>query len=377
MRDRSILFINSSSLPIPAASGGAIQQVLGQIAAELANRGWDVGMMTMTTEQSIARQPSFAEKPLRWHAIDTPIQSGGLRGIWNARRTIRRLLHNVDPALYAHVVVFDPYIAPIVRQWSADAKIIWSAHNVKKKTKHALRWWCKPMDGIISVSAFLQASLEETIPRALKLTHEVIHNPLGQEWLEAGVQVTRQPNSILYCGRIVEEKGLHYLVDALAQLPEPLKQSVKLSIAGGSHFLGSADSPYIQSVIRQLEQSGVSYESLGFISHDQLIAVYDRHDVLVIPSNWDDPAPVVASEGQARNCRMIATTAGGLPEIVAPYWRDYLVPRGDAQALSSSIARMLESRQEAAAASEVRLWLNREFSTPEIIQQWEAMLLSR
>ncbi|MWC27315.1 glycosyltransferase family 4 protein [Paenibacillus sp. MMS18-CY102] len=377
MRERSILFVNSSSLPIPAASGGAIQQVLGQIAAELANRGWDVGMMTMMTEQSIARQPSFAERPLRWHAIDAPIQSGGLRGIWDARKTVKRLLRGIDPSLYAHVVVFDPYIAPVVRRWSAEAKIIWSAHNVKKKTKHALRWWCKAMDGIISVSGFLQASLEQTIPRALKLTHEVIHNPLGQEWLEADASAKRQPNSVLYCGRIVEDKGLHFLVDALAQLPDPLKQGVKLSIAGGSHFLGSTDSPYIQSVIRQLEQSGVAYESLGFIPHDQLITVYDRHDVLVIPSNWDDPAPVVASEGQARNCRMIATTAGGLPEIVAPYWRDYLVPRGDVRALSSSIARMLESGQEAAAATEVRQWLNHEFSTSEIIQQWEAMLLSR
>lgn len=371
---KSILFINSGSLPIPAVAGGAVQQVLYSIAAELAGRDWQVGVLTPFTPASVDAQRTGKAARIRWHRMEGRTSSGGIRGIWTSKRSVRKSLKSIDPADYDNVVIYDPYLAAEAKKWNPDAKLVWSVHNIRSRTAPLLRLWSRHMDEVVSVSRFLRDRINENLPVKSADRHTVIHNPLPEGWFAQAGEESRRPGSILFCGRIVPHKGLDILVKALAQLPEELRSGVELGIAGAVHFEGSPDkSEYTEHVRQLLENSGIRYQFLGFIKHSELHRIYDQYEILAIPSNWAEPATLVAAEGQSRRCVVIASTAGGLPEMVSPVWQSYMVPPGNDSALSRSIARALtEGKPD--YTEEVSAWLRQEFDIKSIIGRWETIL---
>ncbi|GMK48354.1 hypothetical protein PghCCS26_54840 [Paenibacillus glycanilyticus] len=369
MKQNSVLFINSGELPIPARSGGAIQQVLQNIAKGLVLRKWKVGVLTTSNSESLSAQKSYPENHITWHSILGKVQSGGITGIVQSKLSIKKSLNKISPQEYENVIIFDPYLAPEVHSWNPNAKIIWSAHNVRDKSAFLVNHWCKHVDTIASVSEFLKGSIENTLKQSLKRKHIVLHNPLPSEWFTNEKQIQRKKNSVLFCGRIVPQKGLDILIKAIMLLPEHLKATLELGIAGGTHFLGSKENAYSISLKKLLDESGVNYKLLGFINNDQLYQVYDEYEILVIPSNWAEPAPLVAGEGQARDCKIISSTAGGLPELVAPYWRDYLVKPGEPLLLKEALVRMFREKHYN-YSNEVKTWLSNERDMNKILDKW-------
>jgi glycosyltransferase involved in cell wall biosynthesis len=66
-----------------------------------------------------------------------------------------------------------------------------------------------------------------------------------------------------------------------------------------------------------------------------------QHRIMVIPSIWAEPFGVVALEGIAAGCAIVASQAGGLPEAVGPC--GILFPNGDVTALASALKELLTS----------------------------------
>ena len=55
----------------------------------------------------------------------------------------------------------------------------------------------------------------------------------------------------------------------------------------------------------------------GFVPHHQILEVYRLADIGVVPSIYDDPAPLVVIECMAAGLPLIVTDSGGIPEYVA------------------------------------------------------------
>ena len=55
---------------------------------------------------------------------------------------------------------------------------------------------------------------------------------------------------------------------------------------------------------------------LGFLRHEELARMLNRHRIMVIPSLDKEGFGIVALEGLACGCKVIASDAGGLTEAV-------------------------------------------------------------
>jgi glycosyltransferase involved in cell wall biosynthesis len=114
---------------------------------------------------------------------------------------------------------------------------------------------------------------------------------------------------------------------------------------------------------------------LGEVSHPKVIRELYAADVLVVPSRTlpDGEAeghPVVPKEAYATGTLVIATTCGGLPEVVPPEHRAGLVAEGDAGALAAAIVELLRRPDEwAARAASARLWVESQFEARKLARR--------
>lgn len=161
--------------------------------------------------------------------------------------------------------------------------------------------------------------------------------------LQRFVATTREPHGplrLLAVGRLVEKKGFHFLLAALAGLRIPFT----LSIVG--------DGPE-RDRLRHLIASN-QLESRVFLrgsrTHSELPRIYAESDVVVVPSVRDrsgdrDGLPNVILEAMACSRAIVAADTGAIASAVTHNETGLLVPASDPVALANAIKRLAENTE--------------------------------
>ncbi|CAM3087659.1 glycosyltransferase family 4 protein [Sporolactobacillus spathodeae] len=116
---------------------------------------------------------------------------------------------------------------------------------------------------------------------------------------------------ILFTGRLNKEKGIKELLLAFKKLNFP---KTKLVIAGGYFYASGMVSAYEKELQKIAEPFKGRIIFTGYIAYPNMPAVYSMADVAVIPSMWNDPAPLTVIESMASGLPLITTVSGGIPE---------------------------------------------------------------
>lgn len=133
-----------------------------------------------------------------------------------------------------------------------------------------------------------------------------------------------------FAGRLIHGKGTDYLIEAVARLQST--GTVRLLIAGDG-----PERPRLDSLVRS-SGTGSVVEFLG-LTHD-MPAFWQKADVVVIPSaEFTEACPMTPLEAMASGKPVIATTNGGLPELVLDGETGLLVPPADASAIAHALGR--------------------------------------
>ncbi len=82
------------------------------------------------------------------------------------------------------------------------------------------------------------------------------------------------------------------------------------------------------------------------VSHDGVMAAWQRASVGIIPSLFPDPCPTVAIEAMAAGVPVVASSVGGLPDLVVDGETGLLVRAGDPAALSVALGRLAGDERE-------------------------------
>ena len=109
-----------------------------------------------------------------------------------------------------------------------------------------------------------------------------------------------------YIGRIAPTKGIELLIESFRKLVN--KQSnLKLHVAGTGRL----------DYVNQLKQqaSDLPVEFLGHVAPEDF---FPRIDVTTVPSIWNEPLGRVVIESLAYGKPVVANSAGGIPELMAP-----------------------------------------------------------
>lgn len=118
------------------------------------------------------------------------------------------------------------------------------------------------------------------------------------------------PPRLLYLGQIERHKGVHTAIRAFSIIHKQMP-TVTLTIAGGplEHYYG-------RELRRLADETGTSAITLaGKVSSRELNDVFAQHDILLFPSESDEPFAITPLEAMASGLAVVATTTGGSAEI--------------------------------------------------------------
>jgi glycosyltransferase involved in cell wall biosynthesis len=196
----------------------------------------------------------------------------------------------------------------------------------------------------------------------------VVYDAVDDAWLQprqspAAVRralgIAEDAPCLILAGNIQQWKGQHVLVEAMADVARVYPDAHCL-IAGGTHRSGTA---YAETLQRRTAELGLSSQVhfLGF--REDVVDVMNAADVVVHASVRPEPFGRVILEGMLLAKPVIATAAGGVPELIEHERTGYLVPPGDVAALASCICRVLAAPGERAVIGEsAQRWARSRFS---------------
>jgi len=141
---------------------------------------------------------------------------------------------------------------------------------------------------------------------------------------------------LLFAGAVIPDKGLIYLAEAFkrAGLASP---SLELVVAA-SPTISEQRAAYEASVRDCAE--GYPVHFVGSVPQASMSMAYRASDIVVIPSIVQEGFPLVACEAMAAGRPVIASNAGGIPEVVIHGDTGLLVPACDVGALAEAILRL-------------------------------------
>lgn len=158
--------------------------------------------------------------------------------------------------------------------------------------------------------------------------------------------------TVAYFGRLVPEKGVHLLVDALAALADRSWQLLidDFSASGGT---------YVQELSLRIKARGIADRVVFFkSSHEDMPDYMNAADLVVLPSvstpKWKEQYGRVIQEAQACGRVVIGSDSGAIPEVLDGH--GHVFPEGDAHALSDLLDRLLAAgvKADPAAAESAR-----------------------
>ena len=118
---------------------------------------------------------------------------------------------------------------------------------------------------------------------------------------------------VLFCGRIIQEKGVIELAQAVSEINN---DKVKLLIVGSVNFSENKTSEYEQKLKKIIIQND-KIKITGYIKNDELYRYYQVADIQVVPSVCEEAAGLVAIEGMISGLPLIITNSGGMVEYVS------------------------------------------------------------
>ncbi len=141
------------------------------------------------------------------------------------------------------------------------------------------------------------------------------------------------PRMIFACRQLFPRKGIRFLIEAVAKL-RPKYPDINLIIAGDGF-----ERPVLEKLAQDLGV-GDRTQFLGWTANKDLPQYYRGSAVSVIPS-LEEGFGIPAAEAMGCEIPVVATDAGGLPEVVADGVTGYVVPKGDAAALAQAMDTLL------------------------------------
>jgi glycosyltransferase involved in cell wall biosynthesis len=148
-----------------------------------------------------------------------------------------------------------------------------------------------------------------------------------------------RPFELLFVGRLVERKGVHVLLDALARIDAG--RPLLLRVVG--------DGPAREALRARAKSLGIGGRVVfeGFVPSDELAERFAGCDAFVLPAVVDakgdtEGLGVVLLEAMVNAKPVIASAAGGIVDIVRDGRNGWLVPPGDVEALAGAVRACMD-----------------------------------
>ncbi|MBQ8956778.1 MAG: glycosyltransferase, partial [Lachnospiraceae bacterium] len=330
---------------------GGISHYTGLLCRALRER-YDVTMLSYSMQYPKLlfrkEQRDFSNDSFKVDETDFILNTASIKSI----KSTARHINEIDPGLTV-IQWWHPYFAPCYQMLAKrlKSKVLFICHNVfpherfpfdRYLTKKTL----KRGDFFILHSTKEADELKTIVPDA---RYRVNMHPTYSEFkrveTDSGAVPVDQASVILFFGFVRPYKGLKLLIQAMSSIPE----IVHLNIVGD---FGGAKAEY-EHMISELHLTDRISIKDGYIPDREVGEFFERCDAVVLPY-LDATQSGIAQIAFGFEKPVIATTVGGLPEVVTDGETGVLCEPGDPEELSKAIQRFYELKKTVDFAEYIR-----------------------
>jgi glycosyltransferase involved in cell wall biosynthesis len=262
---------------------------------------------------------------------------------WSLKSVVKRIYHDFPfdliYVLWAYPDGFGTYL--IGRLLDKPVFIECLGSDINVFTRSFLRRFliCRALKGcsrVITVSQDLKNKLVRLGVPGKKVTVVIngvdtgLFHPTEKRSSRDKLNLGLEEKIVLFCGNLVEIKGVEYLVEAFSTIAqtEPLAHL---------YLVGEG---YLKEKLVSLAQKSFASEKIHFmgrVEHRQIAMWMNCCDVFCLPS-LDEGCPNVVIEALACGKPVVASRVGGIPELIDSEDYGILVEPEDSRQLASALA---------------------------------------
>ena len=147
---------------------------------------------------------------------------------------------------------------------------------------------------VIFISEWIKSRFFENIDNKLSTNTEVIYHSVNKQ------PKIKKEKLITYVGKLNHSKGYDIYSDAVVKILDEFSEWKALSIGDEER--------------RSIYLNHKNHKELGFLSHKKTMAMFNKSEIAVVPSRWEEPFGRTALEACSRGCATIISNRGGLTE---------------------------------------------------------------
>lgn len=256
----------------------------------------------------------------------------------------------------------------------SGARIIFIRHQTDK-IKRSTRWLInRHIEKVIAVSRAVRNALLKSGISEEKI--EIIHNSvdmwkfspqgLDKNEIRQGLGIGRNDMVIGSVGKLNKGKGVYDLLHAVGKMSEKHPLLKLLFVGDGQEREGLELEAERLSIKDRVAFAGIRKD---------VEKMYSAMDIFVLPSVCEEAFGMVIIEAMSMGKPVIATTVGGIPEIIKDGVNGMLIPPGDSASIANAIERLIDNPDFCKTISaEGRKTVENNFSDMAMGERFDAIL---
>lgn len=327
---KKVLIIPTMVLPIPDTKGGAIERLLTMLIEENEKEGLvDFYVLSVSEERAEKRakiykhtkllyqkrSPIFIEKLFMYTYV-------GFRKVFGIRLPyfnpnylgLPYLVKRLKPEVVVMEGSGGENLVSLLK-WVDREKLFLHLHhefspNITLDKTYAT---------VLSPSSFIKNRWDEKehfLPQETRVVmngideKRFLQKDFNKEEVRKKAGFSKDDFLILFCGRLIPEKGIKELISAFKKVSLPF---AKLLVIGSADFGNNTETDFVTE-IRAMIADEENIRHFGYVSNAEMKEYYRMSDILVVPTLIEEAAGMVAIEAMFCGLPIIATNTGGLPE---------------------------------------------------------------
>jgi glycosyltransferase involved in cell wall biosynthesis len=328
--------------------GGGAGNATANTARSLVEKGHSVHVLTSALRGQLAMEALDGVVVWRVRSLRRSILECGLVGaatyLFFALFKLRRLAaaNNYDIyqfyfslptgllALYVHLVLRKPYVLALrgsdVPGYDESAWFMAPLHCLLRPLT---RYLWRHAKSVTVISRQLGGLARETLPA---LDVRVIPNGIDTKCFPRKTETEPRGNiRLITVCRMVQRKGLEFLIEAMRELRD---DDIELWLIGSGPLHGQ-----VQRLVREHEVADCVWMP-GYVPREKLASYYGQADIFVLPSLSESFGQVLL-EAMSTGLPIVATTVGGIPEVVENQRGGLLIPPKSSEAIVAAVRSLI------------------------------------
>jgi glycosyltransferase involved in cell wall biosynthesis len=190
---------------------------------------------------------------------------------------------------------------------------------------------------VVAVSEKSAQALRDVcgVTQPIVVRSPLLPDPLASGWQRNGkLRPHGDPKYITTVSRLYVTKGLNHLLEAIVQVR---------STHPATRFRVYGDGPLRQELLEYASKLGLDGNQIfmGAFTHRELSTIMAQTDIFVMSSVLEGQ-PLALVEAMAYGCPIVATSVGGIPELINDGVNGLLCGPGDSVCLADKICTLIE-----------------------------------